>query len=130
MSEHQAVTTFSRRVVLNDDSAERSKPEKRFAQRFASVLALFAVLAIVCAGGLVAFTGLLMGYPKKLKRLPDTRQLVKRPQESSVGQPDITMLPSNYRGSDDHKSFQRAAENNGDHGSLDSPFCLSNRLCG
>ena len=128
-----------RHVILYDDSDERRKPEKsiaqvqphkRFVQRFASVMALFTVLAIVGVGGMVAFAGLLMGYPKKLKRLQDARQLVTRRQESHLGKPDITTLPGSYRGSDDRESFQGAAEVSGYHGSLDSPSWLSNRLCG
>lgn len=139
MSVHQAVTTFLRHGILHDDSHERCKPEKstarvqphkRFVQRFASVMAPLIVLAIVGVGGMVAFAGLLMGYPKKLKRLQDARQLVSRRQESHLGKPDITTLPGNYRGSDDRESFQGGAEVSGRHGSLDSPSWLSNRLCG
>ena len=139
MSEHQVVTTFLRHVILNDDRDERRKPEKstaqvqphqRFVQRFASVMALLIVLAIVGVGGMVAFAGLLIGYPKKLKRLQDARQLVSRRQESHLGKPDITTLPGNYRGADDRESFQGAAEVSGRHGSRDSPSWLSNRLCG
>ena len=139
MSEHQKVTTFLRHVILYDDSDERRKPEKsnaqvqphkRFVQRLASVMALFTVLAIVGVGGMVAFAGLLMGYPKKLRRLLDARQLVSRRQELHLGKPDITTLPGNYRGSDDHESFQGAAEVSSYHGSLDAPSWRSNRLCG
>ena len=139
MSKHQAVTTFLRHVILHADSSERCKPEKsiaqvqphkRFVQRFASVIARLIVLAIVGVGGMVAFAGVLMGYPKKLKRLQDARQLVSRRQESHLGEPDITTLPANDRGSDDRESFQGAAEVSGHHESLDSPSWLSNRLCG
>ena len=139
MSVHQAATTFLRCGILHDDSHERCKPEKstarvqphkRFVQRFASMLAPLILLAIVGVGGMVAFAGLLMGHPKKLKRLQDAHQLVTRPQESHPGEPDITTLPANYRGSDDHESFQGAAEVSGYHGSLDAPSWLSNRLCG
>jgi hypothetical protein len=77
-----------------------------------------------------AFAGLLMGYHKKSKRLQDARQSVTRRQESQLGKPDITTLPDNYRGSDDHETLQGAAEVSGDHGSLDAPSWLSNRLCG
>ncbi len=139
MSEHQKVTTFLRHVILYDDSDERCKPEKSIVQvqphkrclpRFASVMALLTVLAIVGVGWTVVFAGLLMGYPKKLKRLRDARQLVPRRQESHPGEPDITTLPANYRGSEDRKSLQEAAEVSGYRGSLDSPSWLSNRLCG
>ena len=139
MSEHQVVTTFSRRVILYYDSYERGKPEnriaqvepqKRFASRLASVIALFTVLAIAGVGWMVVFAGLLMGYHKKLKRLPDARQLVTRRQESALGKPDITTFPGSYRGSDTRKSFQGAAKVSGDRGSLDSPSWRFNRLCG
>ena len=139
MSEHQKVTAFLRHVIFSDDSDARGKPEKRiarvqpykrFVQWFASVIALFTVLAIVGVGGMVAFAGLLMGHPKKLKRLQNARQLVPRRQESQLGKPDITTLPGNYRGSDHHESSQGAAEVSGYHESLDSPSWLSNRLCG
>jgi hypothetical protein len=139
MSEHQAVTAFLRHVILHDNSDQRCKPEKsiaqvqphkRFVQRFASVMALLIVLAIVGVGGMVAFAGLLLGYPKKLKRLQDARQLVSRRQESHLGKPDITTLPGNDRGSDERESLQGAAELSGHHGSLDSPSWLSDRLCG
>jgi hypothetical protein len=93
-------------------------------------MALLMVLAIVGVGAVVAFAGLLMGYPKKLKRLQDARQLVSRRQESHLGEPDITALPGNYRGSNKQESFQGAAEVRGYHGSLDAPSRLSNRLCG
>ena len=68
MSKHQVVTTFSRRVILYDDSEGRSKPEhriapvepqKHFEQWFASVIALFTVLAIAGVGWMVVFAGLL-----------------------------------------------------------------------
>ncbi len=139
MSEHQAVTTSVRHGIVFDDRDERCKPEKsiaqvqlhkRFVQRFASVMALLIVLAIVGVGGMVAFAGLLMGYPKKLKRLQDTHQLVTRRQELHLGKPDITTLPGNYRGFDDHESSQGAAEVSGYHESLDAPSWLSNRMCG
>ena len=139
MSQHQNVTTFLRHVILSDDSDERGKPEKniaqvqlhkRFVQCFASVMALLIALAIVGVGGMVAFAGLLMGYPKKLKRLQDARQLVTRPQESHLGKPDNTTLPGDYRGSDDRESFQGTAQVSDYHGSFDSPSWLSNRLCG
>ena len=91
------------------------------------------LLFLACLVPLVffgAFAGLLMGYPKKLKRLQNARQLVTRRQESHLGKPDITTLPGNYRGSDDHESFQGAAEASSYHGSLDAPSWRSNRLCG
>ncbi|SPE54462.1 hypothetical protein SBV1_1870007 [Verrucomicrobia bacterium] len=59
MNEYQKVTRVLRHVVPYDDSRERCKPEepiaqvqphKRFVQRFASVMALFTVLAIVGVG--------------------------------------------------------------------------------
>ena len=115
MSEHQKATTFFRHVILYDDSDERGKPEKslaqvqlhkRFVQRFAPAMALLTVLAIVGVGGMVAFVGLLMGYPKKLKRLRHARPLVTRRQESHLGKPDITMLPGSERGSDDRGPLQ------------------------
>jgi hypothetical protein len=139
MSEHQAVTTFLRHVILHDDSDESRKPErstaqvqphKRFVQRFASVMALLMVPVIVGVGGMVAFAGLLMGYPKKLKRLRDARQLVTRRQESHLGKPDITTLPGNSRGADDQEPLQAAVEVSSFHGSLDAPSWRSNRLCG
>ena len=139
MNEHQAVTTFSRCVILYDDSDKRCKPEKstsedqphkRFVQQFASVMALFTVLAIVCVGGLVVFAGLLMGYPKKVKRLQDARQLFKGRQDSHLGKPAIITLPGSGRGSDDGQAFHGAAEVSGHRGSLDSPSWRSNRLCG
>ena len=77
-----------------------------------------------------AFAGLLIGHPKKLKRLQDARQLVTRRQESHLGKPDITTLPGNYRESDNHESFQGAAEVSGYHGSLDAPSWVANRMCG
>src|ERR1035441_5232735 len=122
MSQHQAVTTFVRHVVLYDNSDERCKPQKRIAQvqlhkRFvhwcASMMTLLIVLAIVGVGGLFAIADLLTGYPKKLPRLQDARQLVTRRQESDLGRPDSTTLPGNYRGSDDHESLQGAAEVSG-----------------
>ena len=169
MSEQHEVTTFWRCAILDDESNERCQPEKSiaqvqrhkgFLQRFASVMALFTMLAIagVAYGTLLqenfpyngselvftvvavlglasliclaAFAGLLVGYPKKLKGLLDASQLVKRRQDSHLGKPDVTTLPGSYRGSDDHESFQGAAEVSGYHGSLDSPSWLSNRLCG
>jgi hypothetical protein len=139
MNEHQKVTTFLRHVFLYDGSDERCKPQKpmaqiqphkRFVQRFASVMALFIVLALVGVGGMVAFAGLLMGYPGKVKRLLDARRLVRRRQESHRGKPDITTLPGSYRRPDDHGSVQGAAEVSGQPGSLGSPSWLSNRLCG
>jgi hypothetical protein len=108
MSEHEAETLFLRHSIRSDDSEDRRKLEKSIAQaqrdercvkRFASVLALFPLVAIagaacgatlqkgfpydgsypgirvLCEIGLasliclVAFAGLLMGYRKKLKRL-------------------------------------------------------------
>ena len=98
---------------------------------FGAFAALLTVLAIVGVGWMVVFAGLLMGYPtKKLKRLRDARQLVTRRQESHLGKPDITTLPGNYRESDNHESFQGAAEVSGYHESLDAPSWLSSRLCG
>ena len=110
MSEHQKATTFFRHVILYDDSDERGKPEKSTAQlqlhqrvvpRFVSAITLLTVLAIVGIGGMVAFAGLLMGYPKKLKRLQHARPLVTRRQESHLGKPNVTMLPGSHRGSED-----------------------------
>jgi hypothetical protein len=139
MSEQHEVTTFWRRVVLDDESNERCQPEKSiaqvqrhkgFRQRFASVMALFTALAIVGVGWMVVFAGLLVGYPKKLKGLLDARQLVKRRQDSRLGTPDVTTLPGSYRGSDDVGGSPGAAEVSGYHGSLDSPSWPFNRLCG
>ena len=108
MSEHERETLLLRHLIRYDDSDDRRKLEKSIAQvqrdercvkRFASVLALFPLLAIagaacgaalqkdfpydgsypgirvLCEIGLaslvclVAFAGLLMGYRKKLNRL-------------------------------------------------------------
>jgi hypothetical protein len=139
MSEPQAVTRSFRRGILNDDSIERCKPEEsigqvqrheRLVQRFASVITLFIVLVMVGVGGMVAFAGLLMAYPKKLKRLRNARQVVKRRQDSHLGKPQIIALPGSARGSNDGEAFQGAAEVSGYSGSLDSPSWLCNRLCG
>jgi hypothetical protein len=78
----------------------------------------------------VAFTDLLIGYPKRLKRMHDARQSVSSRQESFLGTPDVPTLPANYRGADHHGSFQGAAEVCGDHGSLAKASWLSNRICG
>ena len=139
MSEHQKETTYFRRVIFYDDTNERCKPErstaqvqrhKLFLQRFASVMAMLTVLAIVGVGWMAVFAGLLMGYPKKLKRLRDARQLVTRRQESHTGKPEIATLPGICRTSDDRDSIQGAEEVSGYHGGLDSPSWFSNRLCG
>ncbi len=139
MSEHQELKMVSNHINPYQYSDERCKveqsitqvqPHNRFGQCFASVIALFTVLAIASVGEMVAFAGLLLGYSKKLKRFQNTHQLVARRQESPLDKEDITTMPVSYRGSDDHKSFQRAAEVSDDHGSLDSPSWLSNRLCG
>jgi hypothetical protein len=135
MSEHQKVPTFWRHVILYDDSNERCKPEKsiaqvqhhkRFVQHLASAMALLTVLAMVGVGWMVVFAGLLMGYPKKLKRLQHARPVVTRRQESHLGKPEIITLPGSGRGSDDGEAFQGAAEVRGYHGSLDSPSWPSN----
>jgi len=111
-------------------STARVHPDGRFMERFASVIALSLALAIVGVGAMETFASLLMGCPKKLKRLRDGHQLVTRGQESLPGKPDVTTLPDSYRGSDERASFRGAAENGGYRGSLDSPSWLSNRLCG
>ena len=138
MSEHPKVT-FLRPVVLYDDSDKprklkkriaQARPGERFVQRFASVMVLFLVLAILGVGVMVAFAGLLMGYGRRLKRLQNPHQLVTSRQESRPGKPDTTTLPGSHRGSDDRESFQGAAEGSDYHGGLDSPSWLSNRLCG
>jgi hypothetical protein len=77
-----------------------------------------------------AFAGLLLSYPKKLKRSQDARPLVARRPESPLCQADITTGPVSYRRSEDHESLQGAAEVSGDHGSLNCPSWLSKRLCG
>ena len=139
MSEHQNVTTLVKPVILYDDSDERCKPEeniaqvqphKRLVQRFASVLSLFTMLAIVGVGGMVVLVSLLMGYPKKLKRLPDARHGVARHQKPPPGKPDIATLPGRYGGSVVRESSQGPAAAIDHHGNLDSPSWLSNRLCG
>ena len=94
---------------------------------------LFYLLFLACLVPLVCFetfAELLMGYPKKLKRLQDAHQLVTRRPESHLGKPDITTLPGNSRGCDDQESFQGAAQFSGYHGSLDAPSWVSNRMCG
>jgi len=106
------------------------QPGWRFAQRFESVIVEYLVVVILCVGVMVAFSCRLMGHSKKLKRLPDAYQLVTRRQQSHRGTPDITTLPGSYRGSADRESFQGAAESSGQHGGLDSPSWVSNRLCG
>lgn len=139
MSEHQKAMTFSKPFILCDDGVERCQLEKsvarvqshkRFMERLASVMALFTVLALIGIGWMVVFAGLLVGYPKKLKRLQNASQSVTRRQESHLDKADITTLAGSYRGPEDRESFQRPAEVSADHGSLDSPSWFSNRLCG
>jgi hypothetical protein len=136
MNEHQKATTFLRHVIFHDEGDEQRKlkksiaqvePRERFVQRFASVIALFFVLAIVGVGAMVAFAGLLMGYRKTPKRLRDAHQLASGRQESHLDEPDITTLPGSNRGSDGCESTQGVAEGSGYD---DSPSWFSNRLCG
>jgi hypothetical protein len=124
---------------IGDDRDEQRKLKKtimpvqagrRFVQGFAEGMIELLVVVIVCVGAMVAFAGLLIGHSKKLKRLPDSHQLVTRREESHLGTPDIQTLPGSYRASAERESLQGAAESRGQHGGLDSPSWLSNRLCG
>jgi hypothetical protein len=140
MSEYERETLVLRRLIRYDGTDDRRKLEKktaqvrrdgRFAQRAASVMALFLVLAILGAGAMAAFAGLLMRYRKKLNRFrEECRRRVTRLLESRLAKPDAATLPGSYRGSDDREALQGAAEASRYHGSLASPSWLSNRICG
>jgi hypothetical protein len=72
------------------------------------VLCEIGVASLVC---LVALAGLLMGYHKKLARLrEECPQLATRLLEPHWDQPDISMSPASYRGSNDREAFQGVAE--------------------
>lgn len=139
MSEHERAILFLGRVIRYDGNDDRRKLENylaqvqrhgRFVEGVASVMALLAVLAILGVGAMVAFASLLTGYRKKPNRLRDDRQLVARNLEPHLSKPDAATSSGSYQGSDDLEAFPGPAEASADHGSLDSPSWLSNRICG
>jgi len=140
MSEHENGMLFLRHLTRNDDNDDRCKLEKniaraqrdrRFVQHLASVMALFLVLAIVGAGAMVAFAGLLLRYRKKLNRLgEECRRWVIRLLEPLLAKPGAATLAGSYRASGDREVVQGAAEVGRCHGSPESPSWLSNRICG
>lgn len=139
MSEHQITTAFSKHILLHDDSKECRELKKRlvpvqpggrFVQGFASLVALFVVLAIVGIGAMVAFTGLLMRCCRKLNRLRDANQLATRYLVSPPGKPETTTTTSGYRGPGNGALFTGAPKDRRDHGRRAQPSWPSNRLCG
>jgi hypothetical protein len=125
MSEHQITTAFSKPILLREDikdcrelkkSLVPVQPGGRFVQGFASLVALFVVLAIVGIGAMVAFTGLLMRCCRKLNRLRDANQLATRYLVSPPGKPETTTTTSGYRGPGNGASFTGVAGDSRHHG--------------
>jgi hypothetical protein len=144
-----------------EESITQLQRDERCVQRFASVMALVPLLAIAAVGYgtmlqetfpydephpvirilwemglaslicLVALTGLLMGYHRKLKRAGEKRlRLTTRLLEPQWDKPEIAMLPGSDRGADDREASEGAAAFSDYQGSLQSPSWRSSRLCG
>ena len=166
MNVHQRETSFWKQIIPDDYSDKRPRPEKTIAQvrrskrymnRFAWVMIVFPLLAIVgivyeaisqkkfpydgshpvvtvlCEIGLasliclVVLAGLLKSRRKKLNRVQEKRL---QPAIKHLFKPDIETLPDSHSGPDAPESFQSAAKASGYHGNLDSPSWTSNRMCG
>ncbi len=95
------------------------------------VIDIFCALVLALVICLVAFTGLLTVYRRKLNRLrKECRRLVTRLLESHLGEPRIPTLAGSQTEPDNREAFQDAAESSGYHGGLELSSWHSNRLCG